>query len=303
MHQTNNVNCHLYDQDGHRKGIHMRDIIKGKIYDEERPLYGIEHADVTDCRFEGPADGESALKETRDIAVRGCRFDLRYPLWHVDGFTMSDSSMTDKARAAIWYSKHGVISDCDLGGIKVIRECDDITIRNSKIDSFEFGWSSRGLTIEDTSINSEYGFLSSRDLKLKSVKLTGKYYFQYIENAEISNIEIHTKDAFWHAKNVTVRDSVLESEYLAWYSEGLTLINCRIISMQPLCYCKGLKLIDCTMENANLSFEYSDVDAVIKGHVESIKNPKSGRIVCDSVGEIVREGAVYDCDAEIVINH
>ncbi|MBP5160331.1 MAG: DUF3737 family protein [Lachnospiraceae bacterium] len=279
----------------------MNTTIKGNTYDEERALYGITDATVEDCHFEGPADGESALKETRNIKVKDCSFSLRYPLWHVDGFTMEGSKMDDKARAAIWYSKHGVIENCDLGGIKVIRECDDITIRNSKIDSFEFAWSSRGITIEDTSIHSEYGFLTSSGLKLKNVDLTGKYYFQYIENSEFENINITTKDAFWHAKNVTVRDSVLSSEYLAWYSENLTLINCKIISMQPLCYCKGLKLINCTMENTNLAFEYSDVDAEVIGHIDSIKNPLSGRIVCDSVGEIVRHGAVYDCNAEIIV--
>ncbi len=37
------------------------------ILDEERALYGIENAEVLNCRFDGKADGESALKETRKI--------------------------------------------------------------------------------------------------------------------------------------------------------------------------------------------------------------------------------------------
>ena len=31
--------------------------------DEERALYGLDGAEVVRCVFEGPADGESALKE------------------------------------------------------------------------------------------------------------------------------------------------------------------------------------------------------------------------------------------------
>jgi len=84
---------------------------------------------------------------------------------------------------------------------------------------------------------------------------------------------LDTKDALWHSKNVTVKNSTLKGEYLEWFSEGLTLINCKIIGTQPLCYCKNLKLINCTMEGTDLSFEYSEVEATINGHVDSIKHP------------------------------
>ena len=53
--------------------------------DEERALYGITRATVKDCLFDGPADGESALKEASDITVESCEFRLRYPFWHVRG--------------------------------------------------------------------------------------------------------------------------------------------------------------------------------------------------------------------------
>ena len=120
-----------------------------------------------------------------------------------------------------------------------------------------------------------------------------------MENLEITDSYLDTKDAFWHSKNVTVRNSVVKGEYLAWFSEGLTLIDCKIIGTQPLCYCKDLKLINCTMEDADLAFEYSDVEADIKGHVISIKNPRSGIIVVDSVGEIIRENPVMECSGVV----
>ena len=104
-----------------------------------------------------------------------------------------------------------------------------------------------------------------------------------------------TKDAFWHSKNVTVKNSVIKGEYLGWFSEGLTLIGCKIIGTQPLCYCKGLKLIDCTMENCDLSFEYSEVDAEVKGSIDSILNPKSGTIICDGVGKVINDAPVMEC--------
>ena len=110
-----------------------------------------------------------------------------------------------------------------------------------------------------------------------------------------------TKDAFWHGENITVENSVVKGEYLAWFSDGLTLINCKIIGTQPLCYCKNLKLINCTMEGTDLAFEYSDVEADIKGHILSVKNPKSGTIIADSVGEIIREDSIIDAQGKVLL--
>lgn len=131
--------------------------------------------------------------------------------------------------------------------------------------------------------------------------MKGKYSFQYVENLVIEDSDLDTKDAFWHSKNVTVRDTVVKGEYLGWFSDGLTLINCKIIGTQPLCYCKNLTLINCETEDCDLSFEYSDVNADIKGHILSIKNPRSGRIVVDSVGEVVTEDPVMECSGEVVV--
>ena len=122
-----------------------------------------------------------------------------------------------------------------------------------------------------------------------------------MKNLEITDCVLDTKDAFWHSENVTVRNSAVKGEYLAWFSDGLTLIDCKIIGTQPLCYCKNLKLINCTMEDTDLSFEYSDVEADVKGHVISIKNPKSGTITVDSVGEIIKEAPVMECFGKIVV--
>ena len=55
---------------------------------------------------------------------------------------------------------------------------------------------------------------------------------------------------------------------------------------------------DCETDGCDLSFEYSSVNATIKGRIDSIKNPISGSITADEIGEViidenVREGS--DC--------
>ena len=277
----------------------MENWIETKQFDEERALYNLKDTQLNHCVFAGPADGESALKEARNVALTDCDFSLRYPLWHVEGFSLRNCSMDEKTRAAIWYSRGGNIQDCDLGGIKALRECQNIAISGSKIYSLEFGWKCDGVSLENSQIHAEYLFLDSRNIRLDRVQMSGKYSFQYVENLEITDSFLDTKDAFWHAKNVTVRNSTVKGEYLAWFSEGLPLIDCKIIGTQPLCYCKDLKLINCTMEDTDLSFEYSDVEAEVAGHIHSVKNPRSGRIVADSVGEVIFGDAVMECTGKV----
>ena len=114
-------------------------IYENKIYDEERALYAIEESTVINCTFAGPADGESALKECRNITVDSCRFELRYPFWHVSGAKISNITMTSTCRAALWYTDHAKITNSKLHGIKALRECKSIKISDCDVISEEFG--------------------------------------------------------------------------------------------------------------------------------------------------------------------
>ena len=277
-------------------------IIENRVFPEERALYAANDVTLKNCSFDGEEeDGESALKEARGVSLENCFFNLRYPLWHDRAVSMTGCEMTDKARAAIWYTEGITVADSNLRGVKVFRECSDVVITNTKIDSPECLWRCRGVSADGIELGGEYAFMSSRGVTLKNARITGKYPFQYAEDVTVDNSYFETKDAFWHAKRVLVRDSVINGEYLAWYSEDLTLERCRIIGTQPLCYCKGLRLIDCETESCDLSFEYSEVDAAVRGAIESVKNPLRGRIAADSIGEIIiTPDSVYPCECEIV---
>lgn len=263
--------------------------IVNETFDMERALYGAHEITVSDCRFDGPADGESAFKEGRDVTAINCFFNLRYPFWHDKGLKIENSEMTEKCRAALWYSDDVEIYDTKLHGIKALRECSRVKLRGCDIISPEFGWSVRGIEMEDCTAESEYFFMRSDHLTFNNVHFKGKYSFQYIEDSVFENCVFDTKDAFWHAKNVVVRNSTVRGEYLAWYCENVIFENCKIIGTQPLCYCKDLKLIDCEMIDTDLSFEKSEVEATITTPVVSIKNPLSGHITVPAVDEIIRD--------------
>ncbi|WP_283128354.1 DUF3737 family protein [Allofournierella massiliensis] len=263
--------------------------IRGQRFDQERALYGKQDLCVMDCAFQGPADGESAFKEGRNIRVENSFFDLRYPFWHDRNLTITGCELTENCRAALWYSSSITIRQSRLHGIKALRECADVTMEDCDIVSPEFGWSVDGITMNRCTAQSEYFMMRSRALHFTEVTFQGKYSFQYIEDAVFDNCRFDTKDAFWHAKNVVVKNSVVKGEYLAWYCENVTFENCHIIGTQPLCYCKGLRLINCRMDEADLAFEKSEVQAELTAPLISIKNPYQGRIQVPQVGEIVRD--------------
>ncbi len=278
----------------------MKQIIKNRTFDEERALYNLTDVRVEDCIFEGEADGESAFKEARHIEVANCRMALRYPFWHAEDFSVSNCTFTPTARAAVWYAKCGYFENCILDGIKVFRECDDITVKNCRSVSPEAFWKCRDFRIDSSSFDGEYLFFESENGIIENLEMKGKYSFQYIKNLTIRNSVLDTKDAFWHAENVTVENCTVKGEYAAWYSKNVTFRNCRISGTQPFCYCEGLVLENCTMEETDLSFEYSHVTADIKGHILSVKNPASGIIRADSIGEIILENSVVESKCEII---
>lgn len=264
-------------------------IYENEIHDEERSFYGSKDSVFRNCKIDGPADGESAFKECRNITVEDTYFNLRYPFWHDEAVKITGCEMTEGCRAALWYDKEVDIEHCKMHGIKALRECEDITLNHTDIISPEFAWRSRNIKIQNVTVQGEYPFFECKNMDIEELKMKGKYSFQYVENVTLKNCVLDTKDAFWHAKNVIIEDSVVKGEYLAWYAENIRFVRCKIIGTQPLCYVKDLVLEDCEMEGCDLSFERSHVRATIKGHIDSIKNPLSGSITADSVGELILE--------------
>lgn len=283
-----------------KKGKAMKELLN-QHYETERSLYNVKEIHLVSCRFEGPTDGESPLKESSNIFAETSYFDLRYPFWHDEKVRISDCVFTEKSRAAFWYDNDVEVKNSKLHGIKAFRECTKVSLSDCDILSPEFLWRDIDVTINHCSLTSEYAFFEDRKVQIDQLTMNGKYSFQYVQGGEIKNSELHTKDAFWHSENLTVRDSLIDGEYLGWYSKNLRLVHCHIKGTQPLCYCQGLVLEDCTMENADFAFEYSDVTADIKGSILSVKNPRSGKIVADSIGEVILKDSKYPSTCQIVI--
>lgn len=263
------------------------EIIKDQYFEGERPLYA-RHGLRLENVVIGP--GESSLKEGSDIEAVRCEFKGKYPFWETRGFTVRNCIFRDGARAALWYSSGCRMYDTLVEAPKMFRRISDVSLERVKMpNGFETFWDCRGIRLRDVEIlKADNLFMHCADIDIDGYRQQGNYPFQYVRNAVIRNADIDTKDAFWESENVTVYDSYIHGEYLAWYSKNLRLVNCRIGGTQPLCYCENLVLENCTFdEDADLAFEYSTVEATVRGHIVSVKNPTSGHITADSIGEII----------------
>lgn len=278
------------------------ELIKDREFGGERPLFASHGLMLENVTVHA---GESAVKECRDITAVNCRFEGKYPFWHVDGFVIKNCLFTSGARAALWYSRGFQMSDTLVEAPKMFREMDGISLENVTIpDAQETLWHCRNVKLRDVRVdNADYLFMHSENIDIDRYVQNGNYSFQYCRNVTIRNAVINSKDAFWGTENVTVYDSEINGEYLGWHSRNLRLVNCRISGTQALCYASGLVMENCTMDaDADLCFEYSTVNARLTGHITSIKNPTSGHIVADSIGDIIIDGNVKapaDCIIDI----
>lgn len=276
-------------------------LIKDKEFGGERPLFASH-----DLHLDGVTilAGESAIKECSNIVATNCRFEGNYPFWHVHGFTIKDCYFAVGGRSALWYSDHLKMSDTIIDAPKMFREMYDIEMENVQInDADEIFWRCADLRIKNLKLHDgTYPFMFSRNIYVDGLESDSKYVFQYVKNAEIHHAKITTKDAFWEVEDVTIYDSELDGEYLGWHSRNLRLVNCHISGEQPLCYANNLILENCTFDAAcDRAFEYSTLQADIRGTITNIKNPTSGRIVADHIGSVTLDGnikAPADCVIE-----
>ncbi len=262
-------------------------LIENQEFGGERPLYHTSNIQLRNVTIHA---GESALKETKNIVAENCRFEGKYPFWITDGFTIDNCLFTEGARAALWYSNDLVMKNTRVDAPKMFREMRNLALENIHLtDADETFWHCSNIAIKNAKIeNAPYLFMHCNNIRIKDYEQVGNYSFQYCKNVEIRNAKIYSKDAFWNSENVTVYDSEIIGEYLAWHSKNVRFVNCLIGETQPLCYAENLVLENCRFrEDADLAFEYSDVEADVRSNITSVKNPRSGRIIADSYGEII----------------
>ncbi len=275
---------------------------RNEIFTGERALFASSELKIYDSLFK---DGESPLKESRNVDVYNSTFDWWYPLWYGKNLTLCDSTLTVNSRAAAWYTDNITLKNCTVSAPKTFRRDRGVRLENvSFTECPETLWDCEAVVAKNVHAVGDYFAMNSRDMEIDGLLLEGKYSFDGVKNVVIRNSKLITKDAFWNSENVTVYDSFISGEYIGWNAKNLTFVNCTVESLQGLCYIDKLVMKNCRLPNTTLAFEYSTVDAEIIGEVESIINPLGGVLRVGSIGELIMENDRVDpSKTEIIITN
>ncbi len=261
--------------------------IRQQFLTGERALFQGRCLKIVDTTF---ADGESPLKESRDIELTGSMFKWKYPLWYSRDIRVKDCTWFEMARAGVWYTENMTVEDSPIEAPKNFRRCRNLTLKNvSFSNAAETLWHCDDVTLENVTARGDYFAMNTSNIRAENLTLYGNYSFDGGRNVEIRNSKLLSKDAFWNTENVTVYDSFISGEYLGWNGKNLTLVNCTVESLQGMCYIDNLVMKNCKLLNTTLAFEYSSVEADIRGKIDSVMNPSSGTITADEIGELILE--------------
>lgn len=263
--------------------------ISEKSLQGERALFQSMNLEIENCVFE---NGESPLKESKNITITDTIFRWKYPLWYCQNIIVKNSTLLENARSGIWYTDTITVTNSIIEAPKAFRRAKNIHLVNVMMpNALETFWNCQDIQLETVNAKGDYFGLDSQNIKVNNLHLSGNYSFDGCKDVEIHDSILLSKDAFWNCENVTVYNSKIIGEYLGWNSKNITFINCTIESLQGLCYIENLKMINCKLMNTSLAFEYSSVEATIDSHIDSVKNPKSGKIVANSIGELIMDDA------------
>ena len=266
----------------------------------ERALYHSLDLEIIDSTFQ---DGESPLKESKNIKLDNCIFKWKYPLWYCNNIEVKNTTWLDTARSGVWYTNNISIKDSFIEAPKQFRRCNNIYIENVMIPNAEETlWTCNEVVLKNVSAKGNYFLMNSKNIKVSNFTLAGNYAFDGASNVEIHNARMNSKDSFWNCENVVVYDSTIIGEYLGWNSKNLTFVNCVIDSNQGMCYIDNIKMVNCKLLNTDLSFEFcKDVDVTINSKIDSIKNPYNGTIKAKEIDEVIMDKDLVDIEATKII--
>ena len=278
----------------------MRKEVK-QVYVGERALFASHDLHLIEATF---LDGESPLKESSNLLLDDSAFRWKYPLWYCHDVVLNRCALSDTARAGIWYTHNITLNDCAIDAPKTFRRSSGITLNNVTVpNAAETLWNCSDVKLKNVSVAGQYFGMNCKDVTADNLTINGDYCFDSAQNLTIRNSKLLSKDSFWNSRNVTVYDSYICGEYLCWNSENVTFVNCTIESLQGMCYVKNLKLVNCKLINTTRAFEYSTVEAVILGKVDSVVNPSGGTITAAEFGEITLDEKYIDpTKTKIVVN-
>ena len=105
-----------------------------QFFSGERALFAEDGAEIYDSIFD---DGESPLKESKNISVYNSQFKWKYPMWYSNNVKVSNCNWFEMARSGVWYTNNITVKDSLITAPKNFRRCDGVTLENVNLTNAE----------------------------------------------------------------------------------------------------------------------------------------------------------------------
>lgn len=277
--------------------------IENQKFTGERALFKNHDNEIINCVF---YDGESPLKEGRNLKVRNCTFQYKYPLWYGENHEVRNCTFEEMSRSGIWYTNNSTFNDLNIIAPKEFRRCNNILLNDIVFHNAEETlWFTNNVKLKNIQAdNGDYFLKDSKNVEIDSLKLNGNYLLDGGSNIVITNSILKSKDAFWNCNDVLVKNSIIEGEYIGWNSTNLRFVNCKIISHQGFCYINNLTIENCSIIDSDLIFEYcKNINASVNNDLLSVKNPISGVIKAKHIQTLIQDDSNIDISKVRIITN
>lgn len=125
----------------------------------ERALFKSRDLEVVNSVF---CDGESPLKESRNIKIRDSIFKWKYPLWYCKDINVDNSTLVETARSGIWYTHNININNSTIESPKTFRRCKNIDLTNVNIPiATETLWNCQDIILNNVNAKGDYFGMNS----------------------------------------------------------------------------------------------------------------------------------------------
>lgn len=173
-------------------------------------------------------EGESALKECSHIEAHDCEIQGMYVFWECEDVECCNCRFASSDRAPLWYGKNIRMYDCIVDAPKVFRELDGLILENIQISDGA-----------EAFWYCKNGHLS--DLKMQRAE----YAFMQSSKLQINNLILQGKYTFQYARNIEIHNAVLDTKDAFWNSEDCTIYDSDVKGEYLGWYAKNLRLVRC----------------------------------------------------------
>ena len=135
-----------------------------QFFKGERALYAEDGAKIYDSIFD---EGESPLKESKNIEIYDSQFKYKYPIWYSNNIKVEHCNWLEMGRSGVWYTNNIQVKDSLITAPKNFRRCDGVTLENVQLT------------------NAEETFWNCKNINLKNVSAKGHYFAMNSENIEV----------------------------------------------------------------------------------------------------------------------